>query len=147
MAEPDGLPDERVEGLVDEVLGDAAAQAGATARSEEQARLDAIALADRERVAAANRLSRDRSMVEAGRRVGGVAGAMVAGAMIAIRDVYEGPKKDDGSVVVDAPTEPEDLDADGVTLAAAEVGSTQDIEVPAQPRRAPLSARRTSRRR
>jgi hypothetical protein len=117
------------------------------AEGVDQARLDAIAAADRERVAAANRLSRDRSMIEAGRRAGGLAGAMVAGAMIAVRDVVEGPPKDQGSVVVDAPTEPEDLDADGTTLSADEVGGGQDIAVPAQPRRPPVTARRTSRRR
>ena len=42
-------------------------------------------------------------MVAYGRRIGGVPGAIVAGAMIALRDIYEGPKRDDGSVVVDAP--------------------------------------------
>jgi hypothetical protein len=113
---------------------------------DDQARLDETAAADRERVEAANKLNRDRSMIEAGRRVGGLAGAMVAGAMIAVRDVVEGPQKDQGSVVVDAPTEPEDLDADGTTLPADEVGGVQDIAVPAQPRRAPITPRRRSRR-
>ncbi|HMK11745.1 MAG TPA: hypothetical protein VK461_09200 [Acidimicrobiales bacterium] len=39
----------------------------------------------------------------------GVAGAMLAGAMIAIRDILETPK-DDGAVVIEASSEPEDLD-------------------------------------
>ena len=54
----------------------------------------------------------------------------MAGAMIAIRDIYEGPPKDEGQVVVDAPTEPEDVDRDGVDLEATVVGGTQDLTVP-----------------
>ena len=114
---------------------------------EEQARLDDIAEADRARVHAANELDRNRSMIAEGRRKAGAAGAMMAGAMIAIRDIYEGPPKDEGSVVVDSPTEPEDVDRDGVALAADEVGGAHDLAVPAQPRRAPIVGRRTSRRR
>jgi hypothetical protein len=115
---------------------------------DEQARLDAIAEADRARVHAANALERNRSMIAEGRRKAGAVGAMMAGAMIAIRDVVESPKKDDGSVVVDAPTDPLDLDDDGVTLGADEVGGDHDIAVPAQPRKAPIVAgRRASRRR
>jgi hypothetical protein len=110
-------------------------------------RIDALADADRERVMAANQLARDRSMIAAGRRIGGVPGAIVAGAMIAIRDVYEGPKRDDGSVVVDSPSEPHDVDRDGVTLTSDEIGGAQDLTVPAQPRREPVVARRASRRR
>jgi hypothetical protein len=117
-------------------------------RDDEQARLDAIAEAERARVLAANELARNRSMIAEGRRKAGVAGAMMAGAMIALRDVIEGPKKDDGQVVVDAPSDPVDLDDDGVTLEAEEVGGTHDINVPPQPRRAPIvPGRRTSRRR
>ncbi len=104
--------------------------------------------ADRARVEAANKLARDRSMIEQGRRIGGVAGAALAGAMIAIRDVYEGPKRDDGSVVVDAPSEPHDVDRDGVELRATEIGGVDDVAVPAQPRLPPVVvARRRSRRR
>lgn len=109
---------------------------------------ESYAESDRARVEAANKLARDRSMIEHGRRIGGVAGAALAGAMIAVRDVYEGPKRDDGSVVVDAPTEPHDVDRDGVDLTADEVGGREDVTVPAQPRRAPVVAgRRRSRRR
>ena len=114
--------------------------------AEEQARLDAIAEAERARVHAANLAARNRAMIEEGRRKAGVAGAMMAGAMIAIRDIYEGPSKDEGSVVVDSPSEPLDLDEDGVTLGPEEVGGVHDINVPAQPRRAPV-VRRNSRRR
>jgi hypothetical protein len=108
---------------------------------------ESYADADRARVEAANKLARDRSMIEHGRRIGGVAGAALAGAMIAVRDVYEGPKRDDGSVVVDAPTEPHDVDRDGVELAAADVGGDDAVAVPAQPRRAPIVAGRRRARR
>jgi hypothetical protein len=113
----------------------------------ERQRIDAVADADRQRVAAANQLDRDRSMVAHGRRIGGVAGAAIAGAMIAVRDIYEGPKRDDGSVVVDAPSDPHDVDRDGVALSSDEVGGAHDIAVPAQPRREPVTGRRNSRRR
>ena len=103
---------------------------------------------DRARVEAANKLARDRSMVEHGRRIGGVAGAALAGAMIALRDVYEGPKRDEGAVVVDAPSEPHDVDREGVALAAEEIGGPDAVNVPAQPRRPPVvSPRRKSRHR
>ena len=86
-------------------------------------------------------------MIAEGRRKGGAVGAAMAGAMIALRDIMEGPKKDEGVVVVDSPTDPIDLDEDGVRLDADEVGSAHDIDVPAQPRRAPIVGRRASRRR
>ena len=103
---------------------------------------------ERELVAAAEKVARDRSMVEYGRRIGGLPGAMMAGAMIALRDIYESPKRDDGQVVVDAPSEPHDVDRDGVSLAATEIGGADDVTVPAQPRRDPIVApRRRARRR
>ncbi len=48
----------------------------------------------------------------------GVAGAMLAGAMVAMRDLLEKPK-DDQAVVVDAPSEPTDMDHDGITVPVA----------------------------
>jgi hypothetical protein len=39
----------------------------------------------------------------------GVAGAMLAGAMIAVRDILEMPK-DDQAVIIEASSEPEDID-------------------------------------
>jgi hypothetical protein len=101
-----------------------------------------------EAVAEAVKAERDRSSIEQGRRIGGLPGAMVAGALLALRDIYESPKRDDGQVVVDAPSEPHDVHRDGVTLGAAEIGGVDDVAVPAQPRQAPvLSSRRRSRRR
>ena len=114
---------------------------------EERRRAAAVAEAERRLLADANEVARDNAMRERGRKIGGAAGAALAGAMIAIRDIYEGPPKDEGSVVVDSPTEPEDVDRDGVALAADEVGGDHDLAVPAQPRRAPIVGRRTSRRR
>ncbi len=61
-------------------------------------------------------------MIEAGRRKGGVFGAAAAGAMIGIRDVYEGPPKEDDIVIVsEAPGDPEDIDIDGITGRVADV--------------------------
>lgn len=63
------------------------------------------------------RLARQRqSSIEAGRRVGGVAGAAMAGAMIAVAEIYEGPPKDDAPVTVEASSDPEDLDRDGISV-------------------------------
>ena len=106
---------------------------------------EAYADADRRRVAEANDVERNRSMIAQGRRVGGLPGAMVAGAMIAIRDIYEGPKRDEAPVVVDAPSEPHDIDRDGVPLPADEVGA-DGLSVPAQPRLDPVVRRRSRRR-
>jgi hypothetical protein len=103
---------------------------------------------DVEAVVEVVKAERDRSSIEQGRRIGGLPGAMVAGAMIALRDIYESPKRDDGQVVVDAPSEPHDVDRDGLRLAADEIGGGDDVAVTAQPRRQPVvAARRRSRRR
>jgi hypothetical protein len=81
------------------------------------ARID-VARIEAEEAAASRRLS----MIEAGRRKGGVLGAAAAGAMIGLRDVYEGPPKDDEIVIVsEAPGDPEDIDLDGITGRAADV--------------------------
>jgi len=71
-----------------------------------------------EEAAAARRLS----MIEAGRRKGGLLGAAAAGAMLGLRDVYEGPPKDDDIVIVsEAPGDPEDIDIDGISGRVADV--------------------------
>ena len=90
---------------------------------------------------------RNQSMRDRGRQIGGVPGAMMAGLMIALRDIYEAPKRDNGSVVVDSPSEPHDVDRDGLDLDAAEVGADADIRIDAQIRRPPIigQARRRSR--
>lgn len=81
------------------------------------------------------------------REIGGVPGVILAGALIALRDIYEKPQSDQGSVVVDAPDEPIDVDRDGIVLDRADIGGTADVDVPALEPRAPLgAARRRSRR-
>ncbi|HUS43353.1 MAG TPA: hypothetical protein VMY16_11875 [Ilumatobacteraceae bacterium] len=77
-----------------------------------------VAAIEAEEAAAARRLS----MIEAGRRQGGLLGAVAAGAMMGLRDVYEGPPKDDDIVIVsEAPGDPEDIDVDGITGRVADV--------------------------
>ena len=78
-------------------------------------------------------------MRERGRKIGGAPGAVMAGMMIALRDIYENPKRDDVPVVVDAPSEPHDVDRDGVELAADDIGGVDDVVIPAQPSRPPLT--------
>ncbi len=83
-----------------------------------------VAAIEAEEAAAARRVS----MIEAGRRKGGVLGAAAAGAMIGLRDVYEGPPKDDGIVVVEeSPGDPVDIDLDGIS------GTVDDVSFWAPP--------------
>jgi hypothetical protein len=85
--------------------------------AELEASLDVASIEAEER-AAAVRLS----MIAAGRRKGGVLGAAAAGAMIGLRDIYEGPPKQDDIVIVsEAPGEPEDIDVDGITGRVADI--------------------------
>ena len=68
------------------------------------------------------------SMIEAGRRKGGVLGAAAAGAMIGLRDIYEGPPKEDDIVIeIEASGEPTDIDVDGI------VGRVDDVDFWAPP--------------
>ncbi len=96
----------------------------------------------------ADKAARDRSAVEHGRRIGGVVGAAMAGAMIAIRDIVE-PAKDDQSVAVsESPDEPHDVDRDGVHLTTDEVGGDVDIAIAALAPKAVIDGgRRRARRR
>jgi len=68
------------------------------------------------------RLAEQRaSAIEAGRRKGGAAGAAMAGAMMAVAEIYEGPPKEDAPVTVEASSDPNDIDADGVEVTVGEV--------------------------
>ncbi len=68
------------------------------------------------------RLAQERvSAIEAGRRKGGLAGAAMAGAMLAVAEVYEGPPKEDAPVTVEASSDPNDIDQDGVDVTVGEV--------------------------
>jgi hypothetical protein len=97
----------------------------------------------------AAKAERYQTMRERGRQIGGVPGAIVAGLMVALRDIYEAPKRDNGHVVVDAPSEPHDVDRDGLALTASDIGGADDVAIVALERRAPVVAgrRRRSRRR
>jgi hypothetical protein len=99
---------------VDEAIDDQA-EDGRDDRAD--AATDAAIAAYEERLADAR-----RSAIEAGRRKGGVAGAAMAGAMLAVADVYEGPRKDDAPVTVEASGEPDDVDRDGIDVTVGDVG-------------------------
>ena len=89
---------------------------------------------------------RYQAMRERGRQIGGVPGAMVAGLMIALRDIYDAPpKRDDGIPMVEAPGDPHDVDRDGMALAATDIGGSDDVTVAALERRPPIIARRRGR--
>jgi hypothetical protein len=90
---------------------DAAARAGIDPDAR-QAAIDAAHIARAEREV----LERRRAAIEAGRRKGGVAGAAMAGAMMVMAEIVEGPKKDDAPVVVQANSDPTDVDTDGITV-------------------------------
>ena len=98
-------------------------------------------------VRAHEHVKRDRSMIEQGRRMAGTPGAIMAGAMIALRDIYEAPRDERIVATAESPSEPVDVDREGVQLAAADVDGTDDLAVPAQPRRAPIVPGRRRRRR
>ena len=81
------------------------------------------------------RLAEQRSSaIEAGRRKGGVAGAAMAGAMMAVAEIYEGPPKEDAPVTVEASSDPTDIDRDGVDVSVGEV----DVSAPALERIDPV---------
>lgn len=82
---------------------------------------------DVESVIAEERAAQRRaSAIEAGRRKGGTAGAAMAGAMLAVSEIYEGPKRDEIVAVSESPDEPTDID-DGIRI---DVG---DVTVESQP--------------
>jgi hypothetical protein len=80
---------------------------------------------------------RRASAIAAGRRKGGLAGAAMAGAMLAISDVIEGPKKDEAPVTVEANSDPLDLEKDGFGTQVDGV----DVEAPALERLDPVTTR------
>ncbi len=84
---------------------------------------------DVERIEAEERVAAHRlSMIEAGRRKGGILGAAAAGAMIGLRDIYEGPPPQDEIVMeVESSGEPTDIDVDGIS------GTVDDVEYWAPP--------------
>lgn len=93
---------------------------------------DPVVAAYEERLA-----ERRAAAIAAGRRKGGVAGAAMAGAMLAISDIVEGPPKEDAPVTVEASSDPHDLDRDGFGATVGEV----DVEAPALTPLAPVTTR------
>lgn len=79
-----------------------------------------------------DRLAAQRAAsIEAGRRKGGVLGAAMAGSMMVLSEIMEGPKKDQGVVTAEAAGDPTDLDTDGLAMRVEDV----DVEAPALERR------------
>lgn len=72
--------------------------------------------------------------IAAGRRKGGVAGAAMAGAMLAVAEIYEGPPKEQAPVTVEASSDPTDIDTDGLQVSVGDV----DVEAPALERMDPV---------
>jgi hypothetical protein len=103
---------------------------------------DERARVERAQIEAANRLARNASMIRQGRRIGGLPGAMMAGAMAALREIYEGPAKEEIPIVSESPDEPHDVDRDGLSWQFGDV----EAATPPQPRTMPLIARRRARR-
>ncbi len=84
------------------------------------------------------------TMIKRARQHGGIGGAIIAGAMIAMRDILEGPPKEPSAVVVDAASEPGDIDADGISV---KVASTLVVSPPLPPLPVRTPAPRRRRRR
>lgn len=124
----------------DDAVDDAEREAARDAARDEAALLREAAEAER-----------NQRMRERGRQVGGVPGAVVAGLMIALRDIYDAaPKRDAGVPMLEAPGEPHDVDRDGMEFTADDVGGVDDVTVDALERRPPVvpaSRRRRARRR
>lgn len=75
------------------------------------AELDLASIVAEEEVAA-----RRLAAIEAGRRKGGAVGAAMAGVMFVLREIYQGPPKDEIAVVAESPGEPGDIDVDGIDI-------------------------------
>lgn len=60
--------------------------------------------------------ARRKSVIEAGHRRAGVTGAAMAGMMLAISDVYEPKRREEIPIVAEAPSDPGDIDVDGIDV-------------------------------
>ena len=86
-----------------------------TEATDELAAVEAELGLDADEIAVEEGLAARRwSSIEAGRRKGGVAGAAIAGAMLAVGEIYEGPRRDEIVAVAEHPGEPGDIDRDGI---------------------------------
>ena len=79
---------------------------------------DAVAVERAERAELeARAAARKQSGIEAGRNKGGLAGAAMAGAMLSLKEIYEGPALDADIVEIsESPDEPSDIDLDGIEV-------------------------------
>lgn len=110
--------------------------------SEPEAAPDARAADDRFLNDYEARLAEQRlSALAAGRRKGGLAGAAMAGAMLAMSDIIEGPPKEDAPVTVEASSDPHDLEKDGFGATVDGV----DVEAPPLERLDPVTNRKPHR--
>ncbi len=83
-------------------------------------------------------------MIATARRRHGAAGAIVAAGMLGLDQVLGRKPREEAPVVVSAPTEPVDVDEDGITVA---VDDDTAVVAPPLPRRPPAAADADSRRR
>ena len=61
---------------------------------------------------------------EAGRKKAGTGGAMMAGVMLALQEIYEAPVQEEVHVIFEASGEPHDLETDGVQFSLGDVDVT-----------------------
>lgn len=96
-----------------EEMTDGSTKAGAADDDFDAVEFERAERAEREERAATRKLAG----IEAGRRKGGLAGAAMAGAMLAAQEIYEGPPHDADIVeVAESPDEPGDIDTDGIEV-------------------------------
>lgn len=125
-----GLDDSHNDWVDDSVTGD---DESPTTDDVDIERLEA----ERRALEMARKQERDASAIRQGRRIGGTAGAAMASAMLALRDIYEGKvTADDPPEIREHPGEPHDVDRDGVSMSVGDV----DVSTPALPRTAPIIA-------
>jgi hypothetical protein len=132
MTEPAPASDESAPG--DEALDDETSE---NETFEDDPSEDDAAIAAYEERLAAQRVW----AIAAGRRKGGLAGAAMAGAMLAVSDIIEGPPKEDAPVTVEASSDPHDLEKDGFGATVDGV----DVEAPPLERLDPVTNRKPRR--
>jgi hypothetical protein len=87
----------------------------------------------------------DADLVRRGRERHGVAGAALAGMMVALRDLVEGKRKEEPPIVQEAPDEPTDVDRDGIRVVLGDASYVSPPLPSSRDRRPPR--RRPARRR
>jgi hypothetical protein len=88
----------------------------------------------------------DAELVRRGRERHGIAGAALAGMMVALRDVIEGKPKPDAPIVEESPDEPTDVDRDGINVKLGDAAYVAP-PLPRTTRRPPVRRRTRLRRR